>query len=99
MRARVFAAAAGFMASVYNAPGARSRRLLRSQPRLPEAFDEARLPRVLDAELTDAHRDLGCPSLSETEISQVAEELHRLIVLSGLLGGDERADLVPCLHL
>jgi hypothetical protein len=33
------------------------------------------------------------PSLAETEVPQVAKKLHGLVVLAGLLGGNERVDL------
>jgi len=43
----------------------------------------------------DTHRGLGLPAGTNAQIPKVAEQGDSLIVILGLLGGDERVDLAP----
>ena len=56
---------------------------------------ETRLPGVLLAKAAKARLHLVRSSLVKTEVPQVAKELHGLVVLAGLLGGDKRVNLAP----
>jgi len=69
-----------------------------SQPRLPEPLDEGWLARLRLAQRLDAKPEVATLAAG-CEVPQVDEEPHGLVVVLGLLGGDEAVDLGPQLGL
>lgn len=65
------------------------------QARLAEALYETPLACVLLLKPLDARHGLSLPAGTNAQIPQVAKQDYGLIVVLGLLGGDERAELAP----
>ena len=64
-----------------------------------QSLDEARAPPIAHAQRVETRRKIGSLILPKTQIAQVRQELHGLVICLRLRGVDQRFSLAPELLL